>query len=268
MPVQLKAYCESLDAEIDSRFGAPHEELCADARRHLAECERCRKLYSYLFAPFPRVSMPAELEGRIGKTLQSSLPPVKPAGSAPAIASRFFLIFILAAILVAGTIGLTGWRLMNRSQLVAVASALMLGAVLLSFSLAWQMTPGSLRRISASRAITILALLFLLTVAILFPWHTPEGFFRLGWRCLKMGFTMAVPAAAVFGILVRRGAPLGPGTLGGTLGAIAGLLAITVLQFTCDTQEAIHLLVWHGAVLGLCAVTGFLIGQSVGIFRR
>ena len=130
------------------------------------------------------------------------------------------------------------------------------------------MTPGSLQRIPARGAMMILAAAFLIMVAILFPWHTPEGFFRLGWRCLKMGFMMAVPAAVLFGILVWRGAPLGLGTLGGTLGAIAGLLAITVLQFTCDTQEAIHLLVWHGAVPGLSALIGFLIGRSVSGLRR
>jgi hypothetical protein len=79
---------------------------------------------------------------------------------------------------------------------------------------------------------------------------------------------MAVPSALLFGLLVRRGAPLGAGTLGGTLGAVAGLLAITVLQFTCDTQDAVHLLVWHGAVLGLCALTGFLIGRAAGSLPR
>jgi hypothetical protein len=50
--------------------------------------------------------------------------------------------------------------------------------------------------------------------------------------------------------------------MGASLGAIAGLLSVTVLQFKCDTQQAIHLLVWHGAVLVLSTTVGFLIGRA------
>jgi len=68
--------------------------------------------------------------------------------------------------------------------------------------------------------------------------------------------------------LVRRGAFLNLTALGGTLGAIAGLLSVTVLQFTCNMQEIAHLLVWHGGVLVISTVVGALIGRSVGHLRR
>ena len=57
-------------------------------------------------------------------------------------------------------------------------------------------------------------------------------------------------------LIVRRGAPLAVGTLGATIGAAAGLLGVTVLQFRCPLQEAPHLLVWHGGVLVLATVAG------------
>ena len=72
-----------------------------------------------------------------------------------------------------------------------------------------------------------------------------------------------MPAALVFAFLARRGARLSLGMLGGTLGAIAGLLGVTVLQFTCALQDIGHLLVWHGGVLVISTLAGALIGQSV-----
>jgi hypothetical protein len=50
-------------------------------------------------------------------------------------------------------------------------------------------------------------------------------------------------------------------TLGGTLGAIAGLLGATVLQFTCSRQEPGHMLVWHAGVILVSATVGALIAQ-------
>jgi hypothetical protein len=268
MPVETKIHCESMDAEFDRHFGVPESALSAEARRHLAECARCRTLYQYLSEAAPSVAVSPGLNSRIERRLKSSLRPVKAMGSTRAIAARLFLLFLLLAIPVARSMDMVGWQLMNRGQLTGVTIVLIAGAALLSFSLAWQMTPGSLQRIPATGAIVILAASFLLVVSLLFPWHTPEGFFRLGWRCLKMGIMMTVPAAALFGFLVWRGAPLGPGALGASLGAVAGLLSITILQFNCDTQEAIHLLVWHGAVLVLSTCVGFLIGRAVDVLRR
>jgi hypothetical protein len=50
------------------------------------------------------------------------------------------------------------------------------------------------------------------------------------------------------------------------LGAVAGLLAVTVLQYTCDLQQVGHLLVWHGGVLVLSTLAGSLVGDCVGRF--
>lgn len=263
MPVELKAECESVDAEFDCHFGAPHADLSAQARRHLAECETCRNLYNWLSAPPLAIALSPELNGRIGRTLRSALKPVKPVGSTRIVAAQLFLVFVILAASVSPVMGGAGWQAMSGGQLTGVTAVLIAGAALLSFSLAWQMTPGSLQRIPAGTAIAILMAAFLAVEAISFPWHTPEAFLKMGLHCLRAGLTMAVPAAALFGTLVWRGAPLGLEALGGTLGAVAGLLALTILQFNCDVGNAIHLLVWHGAVLVVSALAGFLIGRSV-----
>jgi hypothetical protein len=71
---------------------------------------------------------------------------------------------------------------------------------------------------------------------------------------------MAVIAAALLWLAVRRGTPLSTITTGATLRTTAGLLGITVLQVKCRHQEAPHLLLWHGSVLVIAVGTGALSG--------
>jgi hypothetical protein len=204
-----------------------------------------------------------ELCGNILSRLESSLKPVVPQASTQSLAARFWIVFLLFASPAIGMMGIAGLRQMELTQIIGISVVLLLGGVLLSLSLAWQMTPGSLQRIPTKVAVPALAAGFLLGTALLFPWHAPTAFFAPGWHCFKMGIAMAVPVAFLFWLLARRGAPQAISSLGGTLGAIAGLFGATVLQFTCSRQEAGHLLVWHGGVLMASILMGVLIAQVV-----
>ena len=56
--------------------------------------------------------------------------------------------------------------------------------------------------------------------------------------------------------------------LGASLGAIGGLLGASVLQFTCNRQDAVHLLVWHGGVVIVSLLLGVLVAWGVnGLVR-
>jgi hypothetical protein len=100
----------------------------------------------------------------------------------------------------------------------------------------------------------------LTAMGVLFPWSAAPQFVAQGWPCLLGGVSVAVPAAALLWLVVRRGAPLSMRTMGATLGATAGLLGVTVLQVKCPHQEALHLLVWHGSVLVIATGVGVLAG--------
>ncbi len=259
----IKTDCKLVDAELDRHFAERASPLSPQAQRHLEECERCRRLYQDLCETLPSGSVRPELEQRIIHTMQGSLKPVSRLRSSWMIAAQLMIAFFLISTAVASMMQVTGIEAMNLPQLIGMSLILTLGVALLSLSLAWQMKPGSLQRIPARAAIGILAAGLAAGIAILFPWRTPEAFLIRGWHCLRAGLALAVPAALVFGFLVRRGAPLSLGMLGGTLGAIAGLLAVTVLQFTCNLQDIGHLLVWHGGVLVISTVAGWWIGRSV-----
>lgn len=263
MSVELNTDCSVIDTELDRRFDLRGSELSERALQHLRECERCKKLYGWITEECPMGESSPELSGKIQGILQSSLHPVSPRPSIRVLAVRFLSVFLLFAAPAIGMMGVAGLHQMGLPQMIGITVVLALGVALLSLSLAWQMTPGSLQRIPPKAVLPILTAGFLIGIVVLFPWRAPEAFLTRGWPCLKAGLMMALPAAALFWLLVRRGVALNIGTLGGTLGAIAGLVSATVLQFTCSLQEAGHLLIWHGGVLVASTVLGVAIARLV-----
>jgi hypothetical protein len=270
MPADISMECRLIDAELDRGFGAgaPEERplnLSQQALEHLRNCGRCRRLYQWLVEGLSPAEASPAVCAKIQSQLKESLRPVTPQPAPGVLAAQFLLVFLLFASPAVGMLGASGLREMGLAQLIGIGAVLILGAALLSLSLAWQMTPGSLHRVPAKAAILTLAAGFLLGITILFPWHTPEAFLTRGWSCLKAGLLMAIPAAVLFWLLVRRGHALATGALGGTLGAIAGLLGTTVLQLTCDRQDAGHLLVWHGGVLVVSIGVGILVAWAIRV---
>jgi hypothetical protein len=267
MLVGLRTDCKLVDVELDRAFANGAPEPSQGVQGHLGECERCKRLYSYLLEELPSATIPREVQHRIVSTIQDSLKPVSRLRSTSTIVAQLIVTYLLIATAVTSMMKVAGIDAMRPGQLIGISIILAVGVALLSTSLAWQMKPGSLQRIPPPAAVAILATGLVVGILLLFPLRTPEAFLARGWRCLRAGLSMAMPAALVFGFIVRRGAPLSLGILGGTLGAIAGMLAVTVLQYTCDLQDIGHLLVWHGGVLAISTIFGWFIGRSVSRFR-
>ena len=171
----------------------------------------------------PQESVHALAEA-VQSKLKQSLTPVTPQSSPRVLAAQFLLVFLLFSAPMVGMMGTAGLHEMNLLQLVGIVVVLISGAALLSFSLAWQMSPGSLHRVPPRIALITLATGFLVATAILFPWQEPQAFLLRGWECLKAGLLMAAPSTLLFWVLVRRGHTLASGMLGASLGAIGGLL--------------------------------------------
>jgi predicted anti-sigma-YlaC factor YlaD len=264
----IKTDCKLVDAELDRQFAGRGSQLSPEVQRHLDECERCRTLYSYLAEEFPAYTVSREVEHQIVQTIQGSLKPVSRLRSTAAITAQFMIVFLLISAAVISRMKVVGFEVMNLPQLIGISTILSFGVVLLALSLAWQMRPGSLRRITEWASVGILAAGLLVGIVLLFPWKTSDAFVVRGLRCLRAGLVLAAPVALVFWFLVRRGAAPGLRSLGGTLGAIAGLLAVTVLQYTCDLQDIGHLLVWHCGVLVLSTLAGALVGDCLSRFGQ
>jgi len=262
----IKTGCELVDADLDRQFAGRGSQPSLDVQRHLDECDRCRSLYSYLAEEILTDTVSQEAEEQIIQVMQGSLAPVSRLRSTAAIAAQLIVVFLLLSATVISRMKVIGFEVMTLTQLMGMSTILTSGVVLLALSLAWQMRPGSLRRVPEWVSVVMLAAGLFVGIVLLFPWKTPDAFVVRGWRCLRAGLILAVPVSLVFWFLVRRGAPLGFRSLGGTLGAIAGLLGVTVLQYTCDLQDIGHLLVWHGGVLLLSTLAGVLVGDCLRRF--
>jgi hypothetical protein len=215
-------------------------------------------------APAPELA--AELSGKISGMLKASLRPVQPMPGTNVLTLQFASVFLVLAMALIGMMGVTGFRTLHLWQVAGIVAILALGVTLLSVALAWQIRPGSLKKISAPVSWLCFGLGFLTGAALLFPWRTAEAwvfpvFAAHGIPCLLTGSAVAVPGGIVFWMLSRRGVPLSATAFGGSLGAMAGLLGVTVLQFRCIYQNAAHLMVWHGGVLLVTIAAGVVSGR-------
>jgi hypothetical protein len=252
--------CTAVDAAFDRLFGAPAQSISVAVHRHLAECIRCRTLYAWFSEAGPAPVVPAPVSERIRRSLHASLSPVRARLPIAAIVGRLAVVFLVSVLLASAVRGVDGWRAMTPWQIVVMAVTLSAGALLLCASVSWQSIPGSLPWFDAPAALAIPIAALLIAVFSLFPWHVSSGFVADGARCLEMGLGMAIPAALVFWLLTRRSSPGILPRSGSTLGAIAGWVSVTILQFSCSRQEAGHLVAWHGAVLVIAIASGALIG--------
>ena len=214
----------------------------------------------------PAPELPPDLSGKISGRLAASLDPVKPMPGTRVLAVQFAAVFLVLAMALIGMMGITGFRSLHFWQATGIVAILALGVTLLAVALAWQIRPGSLKKIPAHVSWLCFGLGFLTGAALLFPWRSAEGlvspdFVAHGIPCLLTGSAAAVPSGILFWMLSRRGLALSGAAFGGSLGAIAGLLGVTVLQFRCIYQNAAHLMVWHGGILLVTITAGALLGR-------
>jgi len=268
---RVKLHCSQADKAVDRFLDRARGEPPRELVEHVASCARCRRLYSWVLGPGEPVELPNGVQELISRKLKESLQPVKPLPSAGRLAARFAGTFGLFTAALVAYFGPGGAAQMSVVQLVVVTAVLLTAAVLLAASLSWQMTPGSLHRIPLSWLVGAFVSGFTLVVAVLFPWERASQILSGGWACTYHGVLIAVPPGAAMLYLAARGAPLSYRTLGATVGAAAGLLSLTVLQFSCENQHAGHLLLWHGAVLALSTAAGYLAGwaaEQLALRRR
>ena len=255
-------------AQIDTILDHQGVSLSAEARQHLAQCPQCRTLYTWMMDGSEAVSISPALHQRISRALLMSLRPVKPLPPLRVSIAQLlalFLVFGSALVAVMGTAGIARASLL---QVVGIGVLLATGVCLFSVLLACQMRPGSYQPVPGHTVLAAFGLGLLTAMGVLFPWGAAPRFVAQGLPCLLGGVSIAVPAAALIWLVVRRGAPLSMSTMGATLGATAGLLGVTVLQVKCPHQEALHLLVWHGSVLVIATGIGVLAGWLAQQYSR
>jgi hypothetical protein len=197
---------------------------------------------------------------QIASRLAGDLTPVRPLPPAGVFTTAFALISAALVLLGGLALGDRAIQRMDWTTAVFTFSALAASACLLAFALSGEMAPGS-RRLAPPWMLA-LGILFGMAVlfAALFPYHQERSFWLHVWRCLRIGLAAGTLGAALFWLILRRGAVLHRRTSGALAGLLGGLVGATILEVHCPNFNDAHILVGHWGAAALCAGLGWLAG--------
>jgi hypothetical protein len=126
-----------------------------------------------------------------------------------------------------------------------------------------QLVPGSHQPVGVLAMLIGIVATLLGVFALVFRDYRTDRFVSAGIACLATGMLVAVPAAMLSWLLLRRGFAVNSARAGLAGGLLAGLCGVTMLELHCPNFLALHVLVWHTAVVPLSAAAGALVGWVV-----
>jgi len=204
----------------------------------------------------------AKLQDKLRSALTPALMPVKPIPSQRMLVLMFLAVFVPCATVLVAFLSKIGLALMTRTQVVSMTAILAAAGTLFSWLLAWEMVPGSRRVFSPSLTLAATGIGVVALIALLFSWRVSAHFVSDGWPCAALELIIAIPGAALFWLVARRGALFASSGLGATIAGIAAALALIPLQSQCMLQQAPHLLVWHVGTAALLIGLGAFLGRK------
>ena len=136
-----------------------------------------------------------------------------------------------------------------------------LGVFLWLAAAAWvaENIPGSRRRVSTIALLLVATMTILTIFAGLFRDYRTDHFVSAGIACLLTGLLHAIPAALLGWLVLRRGFAVDSAAAGLAAGTLAGLAGVAMLELHCPNFQAMHILIWHTAVLPVSAAAGALL---------
>jgi hypothetical protein len=234
-----------------------------EAQEHLASCGRCSQLQAVLDSAEP-ADFPKSLQSRIEAAILPGLKPVSPLPSAWRITGALLLCVVAVVALANCQIGVAGWQARNSLQVSVDFTLLGISSLVLAFTLAKQMAPGSGHIAPAWVFIVAPMLALLAAVVLLFGYHWLPPFWPRALYCWKIGVVCAALSAPLFWLALRRGCSLNPVSQGMMTGLLAGIVGVTVLEIHCPNLDRMHIVTSH---LG-AAVTVVLVAATVSAIDR
>jgi hypothetical protein len=211
------------------------------------------------------------LLNRISDSINASMRPVRRLAPTWALTGGLVLICAAVAIAAAAGMGFYGIEKLGAAARVLIFSALAILVSLAGREFVNQFIPGSRRGMAVTAFLTLVCVVLLGEFALVFRDYRTDHFITAGVTCLLTGLSLAVPAALLSWSLLRRGFAVNPVAAGLVGGALAGLCGVTMLELHCANFQALHVLVWHTAVVPASAAAGALMGwalRSLGSRRR
>ena len=199
----------------------------------------------------------------IADSINSSLRPVRPLPPTWVLTGGLALICAAVAVAAAARAGFYGIEKLGLSERVLIFSTLGILVWVAGKEFVSQLIPGSRQRFSVGALLTFGCAALLGVFALVFRDYRTDHFISAGIACLLTGALLAIPAAFLSWLLLRRGFAVNPVAAGLVGGALAGLSGVTMLELHCANFQALHVLVWHTAVVPVSAAAGALVGWAL-----
>jgi hypothetical protein len=204
----------------------------------------------------------AALLKRVADSIQPSMQQVRPLPRTWVLAGGLVLICAAVALAGAARAGFNGFEKMNLLERALIFSTLGVLAWVAGTEFVNEMIPGSRRRISAGGLLGLGSVVLVVVFALLFHDYHTEHFVSVGLVCLVTGVLHAIPAGLLSWLVLRRGFAVNFVSAGVVAGTLAGLAGVGLLELHCPNFQAMHILVWHTAVLVVSAALGALVGRA------
>jgi hypothetical protein len=199
------------------------------------------------------------LLSRLAALIKSSLQPVRPLPSIWVLVGGLVMICAAVALAGAARAGFYGIEKLNLLERVLIFPTLAILMALTGLEFVKEMIPGSLRRISPAAFLGLGCASLLGVFAFLFRNYQTDHFVHAGIACLVVGVLHAIPAALLGWLLLRRGFAVKPVAAALAAGTFAGLAGVSMLELHCANLQALHILVWHTAVVPASAAIAALV---------
>jgi hypothetical protein len=203
----------------------------------------------------------------IGGVLLRDLRPARPLAPAWLFTVSLTGLFAIFAMISGSMLGLHGVHALSLAQMTWLFSALVGTAAMAAVASAREMRPASGVRFGYLVPLVVTAV-FLILFASLLTGYGMRHFVAEGIPCLVAGLSVSLPTSAAIGLILRRGFVLDWNKAGTAAGTLAGLTGLGMLELHCPNLKAIHVMVWHVAVVIVSGAAGFAIGSAADHFRR
>ena len=197
----------------------------------------------------------------------TDLRPVMPLAPLWVFTLAFLTIFVALAAVTGSVLGLHGIHALNTIQRALIFPALFVSSSLAAAACAREMRPAAGLHLGAT-ALIVTAGLFPLLFSVVFEGYGTLNFVPEGIPCLVAGMCVAIPTGVITAWILRRGFVLDWCRAGTAGGALSGLTGLAMLELHCANLKAIHVMVWHVAVVIVSGILGFGVGRIVDSLRR